>query len=397
MLSEEDFKKLDKPSYDLNGEEELNKQTLYDAYKNIVELLKEYVDLDERYYNIVALWIIGTYFHDQFPSFPFLFFNAVKGSGKTRTMNLVTSLSKDGQMLNSLTEAVLFRTTGTLGIDEYEGITRKGNEALRELLNSCYKRGAKVKRMKQQKTLNGTEQVVEEFKVYRPIVLANIWGMESVLGDRCITLILDKSNRKEVTNLVEIWEEDFKFIETKKLLKGCSLCRCSFSGKDYKAWNMFVKNNYTNYTIHINNTNNTNYTKVFESIKSMGLGGRELELSLPLCLLSNLISEDLLKITTPTLKQIFEDKKEEELAENQDINLLDFTSQKLQDKNFIPLRTLLQEFKDSFNITEEWINSKWIGRALKRLNLIIQKRRTRRGVEVILDINKAQEKMRVYK
>jgi hypothetical protein len=370
------------------------------AYNNIIQLLKEYLDLKEEYYNIIALWIIGTYFHDKFPSYPFLFFNAMKGSGKTRTMNLITCLSKDGEVLNAMTEAVLFRTKGTLAIDEYEGVTRKGNEGLRELLNSCYKRGTKVKRMKQQKTMEGTEQVVEGFEIYRPIVLANIWGMESVLGDRCIPLILDKSNRKEVTNLIELFKEEELVIETTKLLTKCSLCRCSFSGEVYKEWNTFVKNNYINYTNNTNNTNNTNYTQTFKTIKLMELNGRELELSFPLCLVAQEIeveNEDFLKKTTLTLKQIFLEKKKEELVENQDINLIDFISQQLQNENFITLKKLLQDFKENFALTEEWINSKWLGRALKRLNLIKQKRRNYRGVEIILDVEKAQDKIKMFK
>lgn len=396
-LTEEEFKKLDNSSYDLEGEKEKLKDMLLGTHTNIIQILKEYVDLKEEYYNIVALWIIGTYFHKEFPTFPFLFFNAIKGSGKTRTMNLVTYLSKDGEMMNSLTEAVLFRTKGTLGIDEYEGITRKGSENLRELLNSCYKKGIVVKRMKQQKTLTGTEQVVEKFEVYRPVVMANIWGMEEVLGDRCITLILDKSNRKEVTNLVEIWHDEILVKKTKELLNQCSLCRCSFWGGVYRDWNTFIKNNYTNYINNTNNTNYINYIQAFKTINLMELSGREVELSLPLCILANEISEDLLKETTLTLKRVFDEKKEEELAENQDINLLDFTSQKLQDENYISLKRILNEFKESFNITEDWVNSKWIGRALKRLNLIKQKRRTHRGVEVILDIEKAQSKIKMFK
>jgi len=182
-LDDEEFKKLEKPSYDLEKEKEESKKMLYDAYMNIIDLLKEYLDIKEEYYNIIALWIIGTYFHEEFPSYPFLFFNAMKGSGKTRAMNLITFLSKDGEMLNNMTEAVLFRTQGTLAIDEFEGVTRKGKESLRELLNSCYKRGTKVKRMAQKKTIEGTIQVVEEFSIYRPIILANIWGMEEVLGE----------------------------------------------------------------------------------------------------------------------------------------------------------------------------------------------------------------------
>jgi hypothetical protein len=41
----------------------------------------------------------------------------------------------------------MFRTTGTLAIDEFEGIQRKGTEALKELLNSAYKKGSVVKRL----------------------------------------------------------------------------------------------------------------------------------------------------------------------------------------------------------------------------------------------------------
>lgn len=423
-LNEEEFKKLEKPSYDLEKEEENNKDNLLTAYKNIIDILKEYVDLKEEYYNIVALWIIGTYFHQQFSSYPFLFFNAQKGSGKSRIMNLITTLSKDGSVQNSMTEAVLFRTNGTLGIDEYEGITKKGSENLRELLNSSYKRGTKVKRMKQQKTIDGVEQVIEEFDVYRPILIANIWGMESVLGDRCITLILEKSNKKEIINLLEIFNEDEMVEKTKELLKKlfsvvisvvskrrntpnlgilrrekekCSLC--SYSKKEggvYEEWNNYIKNNYTNYINNTNYNNYTNYTKIFKKISSMNLNGRELELSFPLCLIASEIEFDVLTETTRTLKEIFNEKRAEELIEDKDVSLIDFVSQEVEN-HFKSINKITEEFKQFLNITDEWINSKWMGRALKRLNLFKEKRRTGRGIEVILNIKKAQEKIKMFK
>ena len=43
--------------------------------------------------------------------------------------------------------------------------------------------------MKKKKTIEGEQQVVEEFEPYRPIIMANIWGMDEVLGERCIQLI----------------------------------------------------------------------------------------------------------------------------------------------------------------------------------------------------------------
>lgn len=402
-INDEDFKKLENPSADLESENQEFKDKLKTAYENIIDILKEYLDIKEEYFNIIALWIIGTYFHNRFPSYPILYFNAMKGSGKSRTTNLIISLSKDGSMCNSMTEAVLFRTKGTLGIDEFESIIRKGNENLRELINSAYKKGTKVKRMKQVKTIDGITQVVEEFDVYRPIVLANISGMENVLGDRCIPLILDKSNKKEVTTLLELFNDDPKLNLTKKLLEECSLCRCSFSQEVYVQWNTFIKNNYTNYINYTNYTNYTNYNyplEAFKVIKSMELNGREFELSFPLCLIANEVGShnpDLLKITTSTIKSIFDDKKEEELVENNDINLIDFISSQLQKDYYISMSSLLKEFKESFAITEEWVNVKWLGRALKRLNLIKYKRRTDRGIEVILDYEKAKRQIILFK
>ncbi|KKL86086.1 hypothetical protein LCGC14_1948210 [marine sediment metagenome] len=401
-LSKEDFKKLETSAADVEGDKEKVSDDLKIAYRNIIDILKEYCDLSDEVYNIVALWIIGTYFHKEFISYPFLFFNAMKGSGKTRTMNLVTHLSKDGEMLASLTEAVLFRTTGTLGIDEFEGIQRKGSENLKELLNTCYKKGGKVKRMKQKKGIEGTEQVVEEFEVYRPIVMANIWGMESVLGDRCISLILEKSDKKEIVNLIEIFKEEKIVIETKKLLSSVVSVVCSFSQEAYKEWNNYVKSKYynttnnTNYTYNTYNTNYTNYTIPFETIDSMDLNGRELELSFPICLIATLISSGTLKETTLTLKSIFKGKKEEELTDNLDISLYDFVSQEPQ-KDWIQVKEIAKRFKEFLQSDDEWINAKWIGRALKRLNLIKEKKRIGRGVSIILNIEKAQKKIKMFK
>lgn len=399
-MSDDDFKKLKDSGVDLEKEKEEMQKKLKEAYDNIIEILKYYLDIDEKYYNIIALWIIGTYFHKEFPSYPFLYLNAMKGSGKTRSLGLIAKLSKDGEVLKSITEAVLFRTIGTIAIDEFEGITRKGNENLRELLNSSYKKGSVVKRMKQKKTQEGTEMVVERFNSYRPIVLANISGMENVLGDRCITLILEKSKNKQITNIMEIFDDEKIIKDTKKMLIWCSKCclcsLCSF-WKVYREWNFFIKNNNTKYINNTNYTNYTNYTQLFKTIKSMDLNGRELELSFPLCLIAGLISPKTLKETTLTLKTTFHDKKEEELIENPDISLFDFVSQIPEQEDFHIVKDLTNRFKEFIGTDEDWLNSKWMGRALKRLNLIIKHRRMSRGSSVLLDIKKAQNMIKMFK
>ena len=409
----EKFERFIKDKYKIEEEIEKNKnksevdsektkELLKECYYNIKDILKKYLDWEEDKYTIVSLWIIGTYFHNSFPTYPYLYLNAMKGSGKTRALNIITSLSMDGSLLNSLTEAVLFRTKGTLGIDEFEGVERKGKESLKELLNSAYKRGASVKRMKKIKTFAGEEQVVEQFDVYRPIVMANISGMENVLEDRCISLVIEKSFKSSVTNLIEIFKEEIGFKKTKELLNQCRLCRCRYAVECievYKRWNDYVTSNNTNNTNNTNYTNDTNDTFPFINLKLEELGGRYLELSFPLILLAGEISEELQNETTLILKSIFEIRKEDDVTENLDISLIDFVSQEVENNQliFIPVNEILRRFKEFTQNDEDWLNIRWLGKALKRLNLIIEKRRKSYGREIRLNIKKSQEMIKKFR
>lgn len=397
-----DFNKLANPIVDLIGDKIKENNLLREIYENIIDILKEYCDLKEEYYGIIALWIIGTYFHENFPSYPYLYFNAMRGSGKTRLLKLITYLAKDGAMLNSLTEAVLFRTKGTLAIDEFESINRKGMENLRELLNSAYKKGIKVKRMRKSFSKEGEQQVVEEFDVYRPILIANISGMESVLGDRCMTFILEKSSKTYITNLIEIFEYDEHIKNTKNLLQNLgttvSLVSMSFLLGMYREWNTYIKlnnTNYTNNTIDTNNTNNISASFPYNKLKNEDFNGRELELALPLIFISFVVGN--LETTLTSLREILQEKRHEDVMENNDISLYDFISQMHEENKFISIKELVRQFKEFLQTEEEWVNTKWMGRALKRLILIKDDRRKHYGKEVILNIEKAKEKIKMFK
>jgi len=390
-----EFKKLESPSIDLKEEEERDKELWNDIYNNIIILLKKFCDLKEEYYNLIALWIIGTHFHKRFETYPYLFLNAMRGSGKTRLLKLIKLLSKEGQMLNSLTEAVLFRTTGTLCIDEFEGVNRQGNENLRELLNSAYKKGTSVKRMKQKKTENGTEQVVEEFEVYRPICLANITGMESVLGDRCLTLIIEKSSKSEVTRLIENFEQNYNFTQVLKLLRKSEVSEVKFSYQNmYVEWNNYVS--YIHNTSHTSISNKFTNIHLYKKIYDTNIDGRHLELSLPLFVIAGFLGEEVLDETIETIKMIVKEKKEEDINSNMDVAVIDFISQYTSNE-FRSVKQLTNDFKQFKDTDEAWINTRWFGRALKRLNLIIEKKHMNSGNFVRVDITKAQEKIRMFK
>ena len=395
-MEEEEFKQLENPSIDIEGKKELNQENLELAYLNIIDMLKEYCDLKEEYYPLIATWIIGTYMHKDFECYPFLFLNAMRGSGKTRTLKLISKLSKDGEVQASLTEAVLFRTTGTLGLDEFEGLTRKGGESLRELLNAAYKKGTKIKRMKQKKTVDGVEQVVEEFEPFRPIVMANIWGMEEVLGDRCITLVLERSNNKKIIQKVEIYEHSKIFQETKKILEVCSLCSVVTPRKAYTEWNKYITDNYiythTTHTTH----NNINYTNLFKRLNSIDMNGRDLELTMPLLLISHQISEKSFEDVLFAINNYINEKRDDQFAESRDVSLIDFISQEVEGE-FVRVKELTERFRGFLQSDDDWINDKWMGRGLKRLSLLRDKKRTRGGITVLLDVKKAQEKIVMFK
>lgn len=408
-IGDDKFEQLVKEKHSIKDDEEINE--LRQIYDNLIEIIKKYCDIDKKFYPIVACWIIGTYFHESFETYPYLYLNAMKGSGKTRLLKLIADLSDEGEILNSLTEAVLFRSKGTLCIDEFEGAIRKGNENLLELLNSAYKKGTKVKRMKKKKVLGEENQVVEEFDVYRPVALANIYGLDSVLQDRCISIIIERSNRKTITQLVEIWKTEKITTLTKSALlslkelkfgKTSVVCVDVVSPeKTYKMWNDYViskeKTTLTTPTTHTTLTTQTTQPLFFNKLVDMEIDGRNLELALPLIIIANAVGDDILEELLKILEEMVKDKRTDDITDNHDISLIDFVSQEPEITYFTSVSEIVQRFKQFLGTNDEWINVKWLGRALKRLGLVKEKRRKNQGREVILNVVKAQEKIRMFK
>lgn len=383
------------------------REGIREAYDLVTEVLEDYVDMNKDYYTIISLWIIGTYLHHEFESFPYLFLNAMRGSAKTRTLKLICAVAKDGNLLTSPTEAVLFRMNGTLGLDEFEGVASKDKQAVRELLNASYKKGIKVYRMKKKKVLGQEEQVVEEFEPYRPIAMANIWGMEEVLGDRCISLTLEKSDDPLKTRLIEDFQTNEKIKKVKDLLNRCRLCRDVMKKNIYQKWNLYLfqrhKTTLTTLNTHTTQTTQTtplhrDFNKLFNKIHDSEIKGRNLELFMPLLLVASIINDTMLKDTIEIATKLTKERKHEEEIESRDVMLIDYISQQEQSFDFIQVKEITAGFKNFCDEDGEWLNSKWVGRALKRLNLIIDKKRTGlKGREVILNTTKAKEKLKMFR
>ena len=379
-------------------------------YQQIINLLKMYCDIPEEYYHILPLWILGTYIHNNFNTFPLLFINAVKGSGKSRLLNLIIALSKNGKVVSDLKESVLFRTAkgATIGIDEFEHVGSKESSTLRTLLNAAYKKGNAVERMKKVIRQGKEEYEVERFDLYTPLAMANIWGMEEVLLDRCITIQLDKSVNGAITKLIEDFDTNPKIQEIKRT--SCSLCSVVTLQETGDRWNKYITDKYettlTTYNTYSTQTTlttqeplNYNELEIFNKIDNIDLNGRSLEIFFPLFFIAHWIGDDILDKILLIAKKIIEDKKNEEFAESKDISLIDFVSQEPRG-NYMPINDILKRFKFFISLDEEeikWMNSKWVGRALKRTKLICQKRRTNKGIEVILDVDKAKRDILRFK
>ena len=390
--------------YDINQ----LKLTLGNQYGKIIEVLKEYSDIKQEYYPIISLWVIGTYLHDNFNTFPYLYFNAMRGSGKTRLLKLISHLGHGGKgkVQTGLTEAALFRSErgNLLVLDEMESILEKNKGTMREYLNACYKKGVTVSRTKKVKKLGEETYEIEEFEPYRPIAMANIIGMEEVLGDRCITLILEKSNNPLFTKKVENFSESHEImgIVTTLSKERCRLCRVVTPQNILTTWNIYINAKYGNNNTTTTTTTTTQTTQqhliLFNKIDEANIDGRNLELTLPLLLIADFLSSDLLDYIIEVMKNEVQIKKDDEFAESKDVSFIDFVSQHTN-QYFISIKKLTQEFRDFLqdDDRDNEINTKWVGNALKRLKLAKDKRRKSYGREVILNVEKAQEKIKMFK
>jgi len=394
------------------------KKMFRENYYKVIEIIRKYSDIEEQYYPLTSLWILGTYLQKQFETYPLLFINATKGSGKSRLLRLISSMAWNGKLVLDLKEAVLFRTAEfhTLAIDEFEGVGSKESGTLRTMINAAYKRGVAVERIKKTKDVKGNEvMAVDRFNLYTPVVMANIWGMEDVLSDRCLTIILDKSDKKIITKLIEDFERNPEITQIKSSFNQiqCSLCSVVTKKNIINSWNNYIIDKYTttHTTLHTYNTLTTLTTQeqlqdlenleIFNKIDATDIDGRNLELFFPLLIISKMIGDDIFESTLTLAKKMITEKKSEEFAESRDVALIDFISKKESwTGSYLSIHDICQEFRLTIAIDpdeEKWLNPKWIGRALKRSKLIIQKRRVGKGIECLIDISKAKEQLKRFK
>lgn len=171
----------------------------WDVYREVVAHFRRWVWYpDDCYYDFLALWVIGTYFFDLMPAFPYVHLIGTKRSGKTLTIQIIEQLAFNVVRGDSLSAASMFRlvqaNSSTLLIDEAESLfegANKDNDANDKLslLKAGYKRGGVAWRC-------GTDGdlIPKPYSIYSPKVFGGTKPIDRVLADRVITLRLERKD-----------------------------------------------------------------------------------------------------------------------------------------------------------------------------------------------------------
>lgn len=242
----------------------LNPKDLYEAVKGP---FSEYIDFqDPRYYDLVTLWSIGTYFFPLFDAYPYLFLNGISDSGKTQVMKICQCVCFNAKHVGNITVSILFREIHTSRctylLDEEEELANsQGNEELKQLLLNGYKRGPMVSRS----DMSSSEFPPKFYEIYAPKALGNIGGLESTLESRAITVLMQPTSRKEIVGK--------KIAERKQRWQSIRDMEYVFL---FQEWRTIKKS--------------------YEEIENeAGLNNREWELWQPVLALARLFSEDTYK------------------------------------------------------------------------------------------------------
>jgi hypothetical protein len=155
----------------------------------------------EAHITAVTLWIAHAHAFDAFESTPRLaIISAEKGSGKTRTLEILDLLVPRPVMSANMSTAVMFRIIGkthpTILFDEIDTIfgpkASSDHEDLRGLINSGHRPGVPVFRC------DGPKNEVKEFEVFAPVVLAGLGELPDTIADRSVIVRMKRRAPHEV-------------------------------------------------------------------------------------------------------------------------------------------------------------------------------------------------------
>ncbi len=153
------------------------------VYEEFVEFARQ------EYYDIMPLFVMGSYMFRLFGALGYIHFNGTAASGKSQNLRLLDALGFNTVWASSMSAAALYRQLagmpGLTLLDEAEGWEGERGEELRRILNAGYLDGAVVRRAEKGKNDNF---VVASFDSFGPKAIASINPLDYVIGSRCLVV-----------------------------------------------------------------------------------------------------------------------------------------------------------------------------------------------------------------
>ncbi len=215
---------------------------------------------DDMMYVSISCSIESSYYLPIFETKGRDFFNAEKGSGKTKVAMLY-----DLQMFNPLMSADIsgpsfFRavesTSCSIIIDDFDAIQEEKRVPIIQLTRTGYKKGQKAVR-----TSEGKTKLPEAFNVFNSLVLNNVGGLDDITQDRCNTYQLIKStDLKKINKKIKDKDPKWQIQRDKKYY--CAL----------QNWKL-VRDTYNN-------------------LKVLGISGRDLEKVAPILTIGKIVLDE---------------------------------------------------------------------------------------------------------
>ncbi len=340
-----------------------------EVYEMVKRAWQTYLEFDNPdIYDLVSLWTIGTYFFHLFNTYPYLYVGGLKQTGKTKLLTVASLMAFNAIFTSNISTASLYRLTQsgrcTLLLDESERLAGKERaEELRNLLLAGYKKGATVYRTEKKRS---ERLVPEAFEVYSPKVVCNIEGIENVLEDRCIPIIMKRGKSEAIINA----EPNFADPVWQQIRNGL-------------------------YMLFLQCYSEVCAQSAVCAVGETNISSRDLELWKPILCLAAFFDKynqelNLFQKMVRLASKTTEDRRVENMTETPEYILVETLLKTVTRDDYYPAKQIREAMLQAYDEEPKWLSTKWLGRALKRLGFT-DKRRVGRGVEYQLTMKAVQD------
>ena len=337
-----------------------------ELYLQIRKKLDHYFEFsDETTQDIITLWGIGTYFFHRFPAYPYLFINGVKRTGKSKLLLFLKQITHNGLMSSSVTTASLHRAIeslrSTLLIDEHEFFSYKNKlserqQELRAALLDGYRVGSEALKVEGDKT-----KTVNTYATYSPKALGNIAGLDDVLEDRCIYILMERALGYQRDT--ELSLEDPEWVDIRNKL----------------------------HRFYLENASVVSAVSAVSVDIPEGINSRERLLWVPIFTMAKFFEGEGISGLTEKLSTYARKSsniRQVEEGETNELTLIHALVKEVKETRWYSTSKIREAFVCQCDRDDptDWVNNKFIGRLMKRVGLQ-EKRRLSRGMEYYITLD----------